>query len=74
MPATSVPKYLRISPAPGSKDADPSDGITVTAVNGGKISGVTVKTSSSHAVTGTLGADGTSWHSTYALPTGRPTR
>jgi lipoprotein-anchoring transpeptidase ErfK/SrfK len=71
MPATSVAKYLRISPASGSKSASPSDGITVTGVGGGKVSAVTVKTSGAHPVTGTLGANGASWHSTYALPTGQ---
>ena len=42
--ATTVAKYLKISPASGTKNADPSNGITVTAVSGGKISAVTVKT------------------------------
>ncbi len=31
-PASSAAKYLQISPAPGSKNANPSDGITVTAL------------------------------------------
>jgi len=44
--ATQVTKYLRISPAPGTKSASTSDGITVTATHGGKITGVTVKTTS----------------------------
>jgi lipoprotein-anchoring transpeptidase ErfK/SrfK len=70
-PAAAAVKYLRISPAPGSKNASPSDGITVTALRGGKISAVTVKGPSAEAVTGTLSANGTSWHSTYALPTGQ---
>ena len=70
-PASTVAKYLQISPAPGGKDANPSDGITVTAVSGSKISAVTVKTTSAHPVTGTLSANGTNWHSTYALPTGQ---
>jgi lipoprotein-anchoring transpeptidase ErfK/SrfK len=70
-PASTVAKYLRISPASGSKNANPADGITVTAVNGGKISGVTVKSPAARPVTGALGADGTSWHSAYALPTGQ---
>ena len=69
--APSVAKYLEISPAPGSKDANPSDGITVTALRGGKISAVTVKAPSADPVTGTLSANGLSWHSTYALPTGQ---
>ena len=70
MPPTSVPTSLKISPATGSKDADPAKGITVTGVNGGKVGDVTVKTSSSHSVAGALSADGKSWQSTYALPTG----
>jgi lipoprotein-anchoring transpeptidase ErfK/SrfK len=70
MPATSVPASMKISPATGTKNVDPSDGITVTAVNGGKVSAVSVKTSSSHSVSGTLAANGSSWHSAYALPTG----
>jgi lipoprotein-anchoring transpeptidase ErfK/SrfK len=73
MPATSVANYLQISPAPGTKNADPSNGISVTADKGGKVSAVTVKTSGAGAATvaGALSAGGTSWHSTYALPTGQ---
>jgi len=70
-PASAVPQYLQISPATGSKNASPSDGITVTGVRGGKVSAVTVKASGTQPVTGTLSADGKSWHSTYALPTGQ---
>ena len=70
-PGTTVAKYLRISPAPDSKDANPSDGITVTAANGGKISNVVVKSTGARLVTGTLSANGLSWHSLYALPTGQ---
>jgi lipoprotein-anchoring transpeptidase ErfK/SrfK len=70
-PASAVPQYLRISPATGSKNASPSDGITVTGVRGGKVSAVTVKASGTQPVTGTLSADGKSWHSSYALPTGQ---
>jgi hypothetical protein len=70
-PASTVAKYLEISPAPGSKSANPSDGITVTAVSGGKIGAVSVKTTSADQVAGTLSANGKSWHSTYALPTGQ---
>jgi lipoprotein-anchoring transpeptidase ErfK/SrfK len=68
--AAAAARYLQISPAPGAKDADPSGGITVTAASGSKISTVTVKTTGAHPVTGALSANGTSWHSTYALPTG----
>jgi lipoprotein-anchoring transpeptidase ErfK/SrfK len=68
-PATAVAKYLEISPAPGAKDVNPGNGITVTAVNGGKITNVTVKTTSGDPVTGALSDRQTSWRSTYALPT-----
>jgi lipoprotein-anchoring transpeptidase ErfK/SrfK len=68
-PATAVAKYLEISPAPGARDVNPANGITVTAANGGKITNVTVKTTSDEPVAGALGAGQTSWHSTYALPT-----
>jgi lipoprotein-anchoring transpeptidase ErfK/SrfK len=71
MSATPVTKSLTISPASGSKNANSSDGITVTAVSGGKVSAVAVKTTGAHPVAGTLSATGTSWHSTYALPTGQ---
>src|ERR1700722_3798148 len=70
-PASTVAKYLEISPASGSKNANPSGGITVNAVSGGKISAVSVKATSANQVTGTLSANGKSWHSTYALPTGQ---
>jgi lipoprotein-anchoring transpeptidase ErfK/SrfK len=70
-PASTAAKYLRITPASGSKNASPGDGITVTAVNGGKLSGVTVKSPAASRVTGALSANGKSWHSTYALPTGQ---
>jgi lipoprotein-anchoring transpeptidase ErfK/SrfK len=70
-PASEVSQYLKISPAPGTKDANPAAGITVTSVGSGKVTGVTVKTTAAHAVTGTLSAVGTSWHSRYALPTGQ---
>jgi lipoprotein-anchoring transpeptidase ErfK/SrfK len=70
MPPRSVPVSLQISPASGSKNADPAQGITVTAVNGAAVGNVTVKTSSAHPVAGTLSANSRDWHSTYALPTG----
>jgi lipoprotein-anchoring transpeptidase ErfK/SrfK len=63
-------RLLKISPAPGTKNADPANGLTVTAGSGAKVTAVTVKTSSAHAITGTLSASGTSWHSSYALPAG----
>jgi lipoprotein-anchoring transpeptidase ErfK/SrfK len=58
---------LKISPANGSRDADPSQGVTVTATQG-KISDVTVTPSgSSSSVPGTLASTGQAWHSTWAL-------
>jgi lipoprotein-anchoring transpeptidase ErfK/SrfK len=69
-PAAAVVRYLRISPAPGAKDVSPGNGITVSAVNGGKITHVTVKSSGDDPVSGALSAGRTRWHSAYALPTG----
>ena len=69
--AAAAQQSFTISPAAGTKDASPSDGIAVTAGSGSKISAVTVKTTATEAVTGTLSGNGTSWHSSYALPTGQ---
>jgi len=66
--AQSVAKYLAITPAPGTKDANPADGITVSGRNGGKLSNVSVHTSGG-AVTGSQ--SGNSWHTTWALATGQ---
>jgi lipoprotein-anchoring transpeptidase ErfK/SrfK len=66
--AKAIAKYLKITPAPGSADADPADGIKVSAQNGGKITKVTVHTSGD-PVAGTLNGGGTSWHSTWTLDT-----
>jgi len=62
--AAALAAMLRITPADGSHDAAPSDGITVTAVKG-KVTNVTVRTSGD-PVSGSLAADGKSWHSTVA--------
>jgi lipoprotein-anchoring transpeptidase ErfK/SrfK len=70
-PAAAVAKYLKISPAQGTKNASSAGGVTVTAVNGGKVTAVTVKASGDHSVAGALSGDKASWHSTYALPTGQ---
>lgn len=67
-PAQVISKYLAISPAPGTKDANPAHGITVKARNGGKLGGVRVH-SSGDAVTGGLSGDG-SWHSNWTLSVG----
>jgi lipoprotein-anchoring transpeptidase ErfK/SrfK len=66
--ARTAAKYLKITPAPGTKDADPSDGISVAALGGGKVTKVTVRTSGD-PVPGTLSADGATWHSTWTLDT-----
>jgi lipoprotein-anchoring transpeptidase ErfK/SrfK len=58
------PVQLRITPAAGSTNVAPSQGITVTAT-GGKIRTVRV---SGEKVAGTLNAAGTRWHSTWTLP------
>ena len=70
-PAAAVSKILKISPASGTKNADPAGGITVTAVDGGTVTSVAVKTTGDTPVTGALNAGKTAWHSTYALPTGQ---
>ena len=67
--AQTVAKYLAITPAPGTRNADPASGITVSGRDGGKVTGVTVHTSG-NAVAGTLSGDGTTWHSTWALGVG----
>jgi len=61
-------KFLAITPAPGTKNADPASGITVSARDGGKVTSVAVQTSGD-AVTGTLSGD-TTWHSKWSLDTG----
>jgi lipoprotein-anchoring transpeptidase ErfK/SrfK len=68
--AQATAKYFEITPAPGANDANPSGGITVSALGGGKVTKVTVHTSG-NAVTGTLSGDGKTWHSTWALSTGQ---
>ena len=62
--AAALAAMLKITPANGSHDAAPSAGITVTAVKG-KVTSVTVRTSGD-PVSGSLAADGKSWHSTAA--------
>jgi lipoprotein-anchoring transpeptidase ErfK/SrfK len=65
--AGTVMQELKITPAPGSRDANPSAGITVTAMSG-KVTHVAVRTSGD-PVTGTMSADGKSWHSAWTLDT-----
>jgi lipoprotein-anchoring transpeptidase ErfK/SrfK len=66
--ATTVARYLRITPAPGTADANPSDGIAVRALDGGKLTKVTVRTGGDQ-VTGTMSGGGHTWHSAWALDT-----
>ena len=61
----ALAKDLKITPANGSHSADPSAGISVTAVQG-KVTNVTVRTSG-YAVSGSLSAGGKSWHSARNL-------
>jgi hypothetical protein len=56
---------VTITPANGTRGADPSAGITVTAT-AGKLTDVSVRTSGA-AVPGTLSPDGRTWHSQWAL-------
>jgi lipoprotein-anchoring transpeptidase ErfK/SrfK len=64
---------LKISPADGSRDADPAAGITVTATQG-KVTNVTVSSPGASAsagagspVAGALARGGKAWHSTWSL-------
>jgi lipoprotein-anchoring transpeptidase ErfK/SrfK len=63
--AASSGVQLTFAPANGSKNAVPSQGITVTAARG-KLAAVTVS-SAGEPVTGTLNAAHTAWHSTWSL-------
>ena len=55
---------ITISPADGSNDVNPAQGITVTSSQG-QIKNVTV---TGDPVTGTLSSAGTAWHSQWTLP------
>jgi lipoprotein-anchoring transpeptidase ErfK/SrfK len=63
--AALVASELRITPANGSHDVNPSTGITVTATKG-KVTNVTVS-SSGGPVSGTLSHGHKTWHSTWTL-------
>jgi lipoprotein-anchoring transpeptidase ErfK/SrfK len=69
-PAQAVARYLQITPVPGTEDANPSSGITVRALDGGKVTKVTVHTGGD-AVNGSLSGNGKSWHSAWTLDTGQ---
>jgi lipoprotein-anchoring transpeptidase ErfK/SrfK len=63
--SSSGTSQLTISPANGSKDVKPGQGVTVTAASG-KITHVSVR-AGADPVGGTTNAAGTSWHSKWAL-------
>jgi lipoprotein-anchoring transpeptidase ErfK/SrfK len=63
--AAMLAAELKITPANGSHDVDPTGGISVTAAKG-KVTNVTVRTSGD-PVSGALGDGGKTWHSTWTL-------
>ena len=63
--AVATAAEVKITPANGAKDADPSAGITVTAAHG-TLKNVTVHTSGD-PVSGSLSQGGKVWHSQWAL-------
>jgi lipoprotein-anchoring transpeptidase ErfK/SrfK len=63
--ATAAIPVVKITPANGARDADPSAGITVTATRGA-LKDVTVRTSGD-PVSGRLSQGGRVWHSQWAL-------
>jgi len=65
--AAAAAADVKITPANGAREADPSDGITVTAVHG-TLKNVTAHTSA-RSVAGSLSPGGKAWHSRWALGT-----
>jgi lipoprotein-anchoring transpeptidase ErfK/SrfK len=63
--AAALAAELQITPSNGSRDVDPSKGVSVTAVKG-KVTSVTVR-SSGDPVPGALTDGGKTWHSTWTL-------
>jgi lipoprotein-anchoring transpeptidase ErfK/SrfK len=63
--AAMLAAELKITPANGSHDVDPSGGISVAAAEG-KVTNVTVRTSGD-PVSGQLSDGGKTWHSTWTL-------
>ena len=66
--AAAIAKYLKITPAPGTTDANPSSGISVTARQGAKLASVKV-TAGGVNVSGSMNGAGTSWHTSDHLIT-----
>ncbi len=67
--ASAAAAEVKITPANGTHDADPSKGITVTATHG-TLKNVAVQTSGGK-VTGHLSQDGKVWRSDWTLGTGQ---
>ncbi len=65
--AAAAAADIKITPANGAGDADPSAGITVTATHG-TLKNVAVRTSGA-VVTGSLSPDGKVWHTRWTLGT-----
>jgi len=66
-PTTAAqPVVLTASPADGTKDADPSKGIQISAA-GGKLESVTATDDKGKTVDGAISADGSSWSSSGTL-------
>ena len=65
--AAAAAADMKITPANGTSDADPSAGITVTAIHG-TLKKVAVRTPGA-AVTGSLSPDGKVWHTQWTLGT-----
>ena len=63
---SAAPKLAKITPASGSRNAATSQGITITASHGSKLTSVTARADGA-PVSGTMNAARTSWHSTWAL-------
>jgi len=63
--SSAAASLLSISPANGTANASPGQGVTVTATRG-KLTSVSV-TAAGSAVAGTMNSAQTSWHSTWAL-------
>ena len=64
--APATPLVLNAKPADGTTNADPSQGIQLSAA-GGKIESVSAQDSKGNKVAGTLAADGSSWASSGTL-------
>jgi lipoprotein-anchoring transpeptidase ErfK/SrfK len=69
-PSSAAAKYLQINPAPGTTDANPASGVTVSALQGAKLDSVTVK-AGGDTVQGSMSGGDRTWHSDWTLGTGQ---